>query len=90
MPTLIIQTKRYGKRSTRRGQQIASSYAAQAGIKAMPHTFRHQFVTWLIRNSGLAAAELRLITGHSWRETLSRYQHVAWTITPGLMRPPTV
>lgn len=34
-------------------------------------------VTYLTRHSGLADAELQLITGHSRRETLAIYQHVA-------------
>lgn len=46
-------------------------------MRATPHTFRHQAITWLTRNSGLADAELQLITGHARRETLAVYQHVA-------------
>jgi site-specific recombinase XerD len=45
--------------------------------RAAPHTFRHQAITWLTRHSGLADAELQLITGHAKRETLAVYQHVA-------------
>ena len=52
-------------------------YAEEAGVRATPHTFRHQAITWLTRNSGLADAELQLITGHARRETLAIYQHVA-------------
>ena len=52
-------------------------YAEQAGVKATPHTFRHQAITWLTRHSGMADAELQLITGHAKRETLAIYQHVA-------------
>jgi integrase len=52
-------------------------YAEQAGVKATPHTFRHQAITWLTRRSGLADAELQLITGHARRETLAIYQHIA-------------
>jgi integrase len=63
--------------STRRVQQIVSKYAQGAGVKATPHTFRHQAITWLTRQSGLADAELQLITGHSKRESLALYQHVA-------------
>ena len=58
-------------------QQIVKQYAEKAGVQATPHTFRHQCITWLIRNSGLADAELQLVTGHSRRETLAVYQHVA-------------
>jgi integrase len=46
-------------------------------VKATPHTFRHQAITWLTRHSGMADAELQLITGHAKRETLAIYQHVA-------------
>lgn len=73
----LFQTQRHGKFSTRRVQQIVSKYAQEAGVKATPHTFRHQAITWLTRHSGLADAELQLITGHSRRESLAVYQHVA-------------
>ena len=73
----LFQTQRHGKFNTRRVQQIVSKYAEEAGVKAKPHTFRHQCITWLPRHSGLADAELQLITGHVRRETLSIYQHVA-------------
>jgi integrase len=54
-----------------------SAYAEKAGVKATPHTFRHQAITWLTRHSGMADAELQLITGHSRRDTLAIYQHIA-------------
>lgn len=73
----LFQTTRNSKFSTRRVQQIVKEYAAQAGIKATPHTFRHQAITWLTRHSGMADAELQLITGHARRETLAVYQHIA-------------
>ncbi|QDU05953.1 Tyrosine recombinase XerD [Gimesia chilikensis] len=73
----LFQTKRASKFSTRRVQQIVKKYAEEAGVKATPHTFRHQAITWLTKHSGLADAELQLITGHARRETLSIYQHVA-------------
>jgi integrase len=73
----LFQTQRYGRYSTRRVQQIVSKYASEAGVKATPHTFRHQAITWLTRHSGMADAELQLITGHARRETLAVYQHVA-------------
>jgi integrase len=73
----LFQTKRASKFSTRRVQQIVKHYAEEAGVKATPHTFRHQAITWLTKHSGLADAELQLITGHARRETLSIYQHVA-------------
>ena len=64
----LFQTRRCGKFSTRRVQQVVKLYAEQAGVKATPHTFRHQAITWLTRNSGLADAELQLITGHARRD----------------------
>ncbi len=73
----LFQTRRHGKFSTRRVQQIVKVYAEEAGVRATPHVFRHQAITWLTRHSGLADAELQLITGHARRETLAVYQHVA-------------
>jgi integrase/recombinase XerD len=73
----LFQTRRNTKYTTRRVQQIVKDYADKAGVKATPHTFRHQAITWLTRHSGLADAELQLITGHARRETLAIYQHVA-------------
>jgi integrase/recombinase XerD len=73
----LFQTRRNTKYTARRVQQIVKTYAEQAGVKATPHSFRHQAITWLTRHSGLADAELQLITGHARRETLAIYQHVA-------------
>lgn len=73
----LFQTARSGKFSTRRVQQVVKQYAEKAGVRATPHTFRHQCITWLTRNSGLADAELQLVTGHARRETLAVYQHIA-------------
>ena len=73
----LFQTRRNTRYSTRRVQQIVKAYAEKAGVKATPHSFRHQCITWLTRHSGMADAELQLITGHARRETLAVYQHVA-------------
>ncbi len=73
----LFQTVRCSKFSARRIQQIVKKYAEEAGVRATPHTFRHQAITWLTRHSGLADAELQLITGHAKRETLAIYQHIA-------------
>jgi integrase/recombinase XerD len=73
----LFQTRRNTRYTSRRVQQIVKAYAEQAGVKATPHSFRHQAITWLTRHSGLADAELQLITGHARRETLAIYQHVA-------------
>jgi integrase len=73
----LFQTKRATRFSTRRVQQIVKDYAEEAGVRCTPHTFRHQAITWLTRHSGMADAELQLLTGHQRRETLAIYQHVA-------------
>jgi integrase/recombinase XerD len=73
----LFQTRLAGPFTTRRVEQIVKRYAEAAGVKATPHTFRHQAITWLTRHSGMADAELQLITGHAKRETLVIYQHVA-------------
>lgn len=74
----LYQTRRNSKYSTRRVQQIVKDYAEKADVKATPHTFRHQAITWLTRHSGMADAELQLITGHARRETLAIYQNIAF------------
>ena len=61
----LFQTRRNTRYSTRRVQQIVKKYAERAGVQATPHTFRHQAITWLTRHSGMADAELQLITGHA-------------------------
>ena len=73
----LFQTRRNTRYSTRRVEQIVKKYAMAAGVTATPHSFRHQCITWLTRHSGMADAELQLITGHARRETLAVYQHVA-------------
>jgi len=73
----LFQSRQNKAFTPRRIQQIVSTYAAQAGIEASPHTMRHQALTWLTRNSGLCDAEIQLLSGHAKRETLAIYQHIA-------------
>jgi integrase/recombinase XerD len=73
----LFQTRRNSRFTTRIVQQIVKRYAECAGVKATPHTFRHQAITWLTKHSGMADTEIQLITGHERRETLAIYQHVA-------------
>lgn len=73
----LFQTRRNSKFSARRVQQIVKQYAEEAGVHATPHVFRHQAISWLTKRSGMADAELQLITGHARRETLAIYQHIA-------------
>ena len=72
----LFQTRINTKYTPRRIQQIVKYYAEKAGIKATPHTFRHQAITWLSKH-GFTDAELMLITGHSSKESLKIYQHLA-------------
>jgi integrase/recombinase XerD len=73
----LFQTVRHGRFTSRRVQQIVKLYAERAGVTATPHTFRHQALTWLTRQGGLADAEIQVLSGHARRETLAVYQHVA-------------
>jgi integrase/recombinase XerD len=73
----LFQTRRSTRYSARRVQQVVKQYAQLAGVRASPHTIRHQAITWLTKSSSLSDAELQLITGHSRRETLAIYQHIA-------------
>ncbi|MHC4406783.1 MAG: tyrosine-type recombinase/integrase [Planctomycetota bacterium] len=73
----LFQTRRHTQFSTRRVQQIVKQYAEKAQVRCTPHTFRHQAISWLTKCSGLADAELQLITGHARRTSLEIYQHVA-------------
>ena len=73
----LFQTKRCGRFSTRRVEQIVKKYAVEAGVNVTPHGFRHECLTWLTRHSGMADAEIQLLSGHSRRETLAIYQHIA-------------
>ena len=72
----LFQTRNNTKYTSRRIQQIVKYYGEKAGIKATPHTFRHQAITWLSKH-GFTDAELMLITGHSSKESLKIYQHLA-------------
>ncbi|MGH7800518.1 MAG: tyrosine-type recombinase/integrase [Thermodesulfobacteriota bacterium] len=72
----LFQTRVNTKYTPRRIQQIVKYYAEKTGIKATPHTFRHQAITWLSKH-GFTDAELMLITGHSSKESLKIYQHLA-------------
>ena len=46
----LFQTRRCGKFSTRRVQQVVKLYAEKAGVTATPHTFRHQAITFLTQD----------------------------------------
>lgn len=67
---------RQGPYTSRRVRQIVDGYAKAAGVKATPHTFRHQMITHLTR-CGMTNGQLMPITGHEWQSALAIYQHVA-------------
>ncbi len=71
----LFQTRLNDQYTPRRIQQIVKYYAEKSGIKATPHTFRHQVITWLSKH-GFTDAELMVITGHSSKESLKIYQHL--------------
>lgn len=52
---------------------IVQSVDKSAGYKTAEGKSRNR----LTRHSGMADAELQLITGHARRETLAVYQHIA-------------
>lgn len=62
--------------SDRRIRQIVTEYAEAAGIKAHPHLFRHQMLSFLTA-SGLSDSQIQLISGHASKESLARYQHLS-------------
>jgi integrase/recombinase XerD len=62
--------------STGRIRQIVREYAAAAGIKAHPHLLRHQMLSYLTA-AGLSDSQIQLISGHSSKKSLERYQHLS-------------
>ena len=74
----LFVTRLGGKFTSRRVQQLVKAYAEKAGVVCTPHSFRHAMLTLLTRNSGLADAEIQLLSGHSRRDSLQVYQHVVF------------
>lgn len=64
--------------STRRIQQIVAEYGETAGIeqRVHPHLFRHQALTHLTK-SGMTDAQIQMVSGHSSKDSLQIYQHLA-------------
>ena len=73
----LFQSKRHSRFSTRRIEQIVEEYGRRAGVAITPHVLRHQLITHLTRNSGMADAEIQVLSGHSTRKALEIYQHVS-------------
>lgn len=55
--------------------QIIGEYAAECGLKATPHTFRHCFATHLLRR-GASIRHIQQLLGHDKLETTERYTHL--------------
>ena len=72
----VFVSRQGGNYTTRRVRQIVDGYAKPLGIRATPHTFRHQLITYLT-NKGLLDREIQLLSGHSHRDALIIYQHLA-------------
>lgn len=63
--------------SDRRIRQIVTEYAEAAGIERVhPHLLRHQMLSFLTA-SGLSDSQIQLISGHSSKKSLERYQHLS-------------
>ena len=75
--TYLFESRMKRRYSTRRIHQIVVEYADKAGLeeRVHPHLFRHQMLTWLTKQ-GLSDSQIQLISGHTSKETLEKYQHV--------------
>ena len=74
----LFETRRGGRFTTRRIQQIVQRYREQASITqpVHPHLFRHQMLTFLTAK-GLSDAQIQLISGHETKKSLEVYQHLS-------------
>jgi integrase/recombinase XerD len=74
----LFESGQHRAYSPRRIQQIVAHYQDKAGItqRVHPHLMRHQLLTWLTK-SGLADAQIQLISGHSSKKSLEVYQHLS-------------
>jgi len=64
--------------TTRRIHQIVAEYGEAAGLDQAvhPHLFRHAILTHLTK-SGVSDSQIQLVSGHSSKKSLERYQHMS-------------
>jgi site-specific recombinase XerD len=76
--TILFESRQRRPYSPERIRQLIRDYAADAGItdRVYPHLLRHQLLT-LLTKEGVPDAAIQLISGHSSRESLKIYQHLA-------------
>jgi len=74
---LTLEDYMFRKKSYRAIQNAVSSYAKKAGIqkKVMFHSFRHYFITHLLKK-GWSHNEIVKVTGHKSISSVSSYDHV--------------
>lgn len=73
----LFESRQHRAYSRQRIGQIIAEYASAAGLERVhPHLLRHQCLTYLTR-SGLKDSQIQLISGHSSKKSLERYQHLS-------------
>lgn len=74
----LFESRRKDKFTTRQIQHIVSDYAAAAELTkhVHPHLLRHGLLTWLTAQ-GMTDAQIQVISGHSSKQSLERYQHLS-------------
>ena len=73
----LFENRNGEKYSERYIRKIFQEYRKKSGVGPIrPHSMRHFLLTWLTRQ-GWRDAEIMLISGHSQKESLKIYQHLA-------------
>jgi integrase/recombinase XerD len=73
----LFESRQKRKFCTRQIQRIVKDYAEAAEIQHVhPHMLRHQMLTFLT-SQGLSDSQIQLISGHSSKASLEKYQHLS-------------
>lgn len=73
----LFESMQKRKFCTRQIQRIVKDYSEAAGIEHVhPHMLRHQMLTHLT-SEGLTDSQIQLISGHSSKASLEKYQHLS-------------